>query len=39
MKKALNKLASILDGHRWSSVAVSILSILLSLICAENPLS
>lgn len=35
MKKALNKLASILDGHRWSSVAVSILSILLSLICAS----
>ena len=31
----MNKLASILDGHRWSSVAVSILSILLSLICAS----
>lgn len=34
MKKAVNKLASILDG-RWSSISVSILSILLSLICAS----
>ena len=35
MKKAINKLASILDGGRWSSVSISILSILLSLICAS----
>ena len=35
MKKAVNKLAFILDGNRWSSVSVSILSILLSLICAS----
>ena len=35
MKKAANKLAAILDGNRWSSISVSILSILLSLICAS----
>lgn len=35
MKKTLDKLASALDGHRWSAVSVSILSILLSLICAS----
>lgn len=35
MKKAINKLASILDGGRWSSVSISILSILLSLLCAS----
>lgn len=34
MKKAVNKLSSILDG-RWSSISVSILSILLSMICAS----
>ena len=35
MKKPLNKLASILDGNRHSSIFVSLLSILLSLICAS----
>jgi simple sugar transport system permease protein len=35
MKKAATKLASILDGNRWSSVAVSVLSVLLSLVCAS----
>lgn len=35
MKNAVNKLASALDAHRWSSVAVSGLSILLSLLCAS----
>lgn len=35
MKKAANKLAAILDGNRWSSISVSILSILLSLMCAS----
>ena len=35
MKKAANKLAAILDGNRWSSISVSIMSILLSLICAS----
>ena len=35
MKKPLNKLASILDGNRHSSIFVSLFSILLSLICAS----
>lgn len=35
MKKAGDKLASLLGGSRWSSVSVSILSIFLSLICAS----
>ena len=35
MKKTTDKLAVLLDGSRWSSIAVSLLSILLSLICAS----
>lgn len=35
MKRATDKLAMLLDGHRWSSISVSVLSILLSLICAS----
>mgnify|MGYP004639799153 CR=1 FL=1 len=35
MKKAIDKLAALLDGHRYSAAAVSVLSVLLSLICAS----
>ena len=35
MKKTTDKLAKLLDGSRWSSISVSILSILLSLVCAS----
>ena len=35
MKKATKKFASLLDNNRWASVNVSILSIVLSLLCAS----
>lgn len=35
MKSAMDKLARALDDHRWGSLWVSLLSILLSLVCAS----